>query len=203
MKLYTAVFALLVLVSCKKEESKSGILFTQPDPFIQVTSVDALIPHGSGCGLVPSPADSTASVTLDINNDGLGDFNLSCVSWYDFVSASSPCANYNTRIILSGTSNTNQVSVSGNYDIVTRYDLAQTIDDVQDWSNSAVIMMNSATVPFSADFNGTAYLGVKVETNQGDHFGWIEVYKNFYQVEISSYAINQQAGSPIQAGQIE
>ena len=112
MKIETYILLLisLAIIGCSKEndlETENPIIesitYTELNPNIQITSVDSLIYHGSGCGYVPSPSDSTASISLDINNDNVVDFTLSCNSWYNFVSASGPCANYNTSIVLSGT----------------------------------------------------------------------------------------------------
>ena len=212
LKIETYIILLIssVFIGCSKENNLEPdipiaecIIYTELDPYFRITSVDSLIPHGSGCGYIPSPSDSTASISLDINNDTVVDFILSCKSWYNFVSASGPCANYNTSIVLSGTSNENKVGISGNYNIVKQYVLNDVIDNSQQWSNTAMLMLSSVSAPFATNFNDTIYLGLKINTDQGDYFGWIYIDKNGYDITVISYAMNQTANSSIDAGQTE
>lgn len=217
MKIETYILILIssTIIGCSKEndlESENqvaenpiakSITYTELDPSIQITSVDSLIYHGSGCGYVPSPSDSTASISFDINNDSVVDFTLSCNSWYNFVSASGPCANYNTNIVLTGTSGENKVGIADNYNIVKRYVLNEEIDNSHQWSNTAMLMLSSATAPFATNFNDTVYLGLKINTAQGDYFGWVYIDKNGYDVTVISYALNQSVNSSINAGQTE
>jgi hypothetical protein len=206
MKIETYILILIssTIIGCSKDNAiLDSIAYTELDPSIQITSVDSLVYHGSGCGYVPSPSDSTASISFDINDDSIDDFTITCNSWYNFVSASGPCVNYNTSIVLSGTSDENKVSIAEDYNIVKRYDLNEVIDNSQQWSNTAMLMLSSATAPFTTNFNGATYLGLKVNTEQGDYFGWIYIDKNGYDVTIISYALNQSINNSIYAGQIE
>lgn len=211
MKIEISILLLIssAIIGCSKkndsecENPADSITYSELNPTVQITSVDSLIYHISGCGPIPSPSDSTASVSFDINNDGLDDFTLSCSSWTDFVSASQPCANYNTRILLSGTSNLNSIGIIGNYNVVKRYVSNEVIDNSQQWSNTASIMLSSASAPFSTDFNDTAYLGLKINTIQGAYFGWMYIDKNGYDVTVISHGLNQSANCPINAGQKE
>lgn len=212
MKKATYILILIssTLFGCSKENDlepenplTEGITYTELNPSIQLTSVDSLIYHGSGCGYVPSPSDSTASISLDINHDNVVDFTLSCNSWYNFVSASGPCANYNTSIVLSGTPDKNKVGITENYNSVKRFVLNEEIGNSQQWSSTAMLMLSSATAPFATNFNDTVYLGLKINTDEGDYFGWIYIDKNEYNVTVLSYAWNQSVNSSINAGQTE
>jgi hypothetical protein len=210
INLYILLLISSAIIGCSKENDlepenpiADDIIYTELNPNIQITSVDSLIYHGSGCGYVPSPSDSTASVSFDIDNDNIVDFTLSCNSWYNFVSASGPCANYNTSIVLSGTSNDNKVAISGDYNIVKKYVLNDVIDNSQQWSNTAMLMLSSASAPFATNFNDTVYLCLKINTVQGDYFGWIYIDKNGYDVTVISYAFNQSVNNSIKAGQTE
>ena len=193
--------------SCEKENEKvapsNKILYHVLNPSIVVSSVDSLIDHPSGCGYIPSPSDSSASITIDINDDGLMDFTLTCSSWYSFVSASNPCANYNTNITLSGTSNDNKLAITGNYNVVNLFEFNDELNSSQEWSNTGILMLSSALAPFSTNFNGDKYLGLKINQDQEDLFGWIYIDKNGYEITVISYAINQTANISIKAGQIE
>jgi hypothetical protein len=212
MKVFTfiSLLILLTIIGCSKEDVLKPqipiadcIVYTELNPNIQITSVDSVILHGSGCGFVPSPSDSAASISLDINNDSIVDFILSCNSWYNFVSASGPCANYNTSIVISGTSAENKVGISENYNIVKRFVLNEEIDNSHQWLNTATLMLASATAPFATNFNDTVYLGLKIHKDEGDYFGWIYMDKNGYDISIISYALNQSVNKFINAGQIE
>ncbi|RFC54716.1 hypothetical protein [Brumimicrobium aurantiacum] len=207
---YILVLISSAIIGCSKENDldpvspiADDITYSELNPNIHLTSVDSLIYHGSGCGYVPSPSDSTASVSFDIDNDNVVDFTLSCNSWYNFVSASGPCANYNTSIVLSGTSNNNKVAINGNYNIVKKHDLNDVIDNSLLWSNTARLMLSSASAPFETNFDDTVYLGLKINTDQGDYFGWIYIDKNGYDVTVKSYAFNQSVNNSINAGQTE
>ena len=212
MKITTYILILIssTIFGCSKENDlepenpiTEGIIYTELIPSIQITSVDSLIYHGSGCGYVPSPSDSSASISLDINHDNIVDFTLSCNSWYNFVSASGPCANYNTSIVLSGTSDKNKVGITENYNSVKRYVLDEEIGNSQQWSSTAMLMLSSVTAPFQTNFNDTVYLGLKINTDEGDYFGWIYMDKDGYDVTVLSYALNQSAHRSINAGQTE
>lgn len=74
----------LTIIGCSKNDDLKPeipiadcIVLTELNPNIQITSVDSLILHGSGCGFGPSPSDSSASISVDINNDSIVDFILS------------------------------------------------------------------------------------------------------------------------------
>jgi hypothetical protein len=213
-KMKIAPFILIILLStivaCTKKSVEKpdvpivdGIIYTELDPLIHLSSVDTLIAHGSGCGNIPSPADSITSISFDINNDDTLDFTLSCKSWYYFVSASSPCANYHTSIYLSGTAEEHKVGITEPFNSVKRYLPDEVIDASQNWSNPAMLMLSSATAPFSTNFNDTAYVGLKIHTDQGDYFGWIYFDKQGYDLTVISYAVHQTVNSPIRAGQTE
>ena len=66
---------LLLLISCDKDNyAEDSILFTELQPPLTVTSVDTVV-YLLGPGYyAPSPEDSTATISLDINNDGIDDF---------------------------------------------------------------------------------------------------------------------------------
>jgi hypothetical protein len=203
---YFFVLIASIITSCTKDKNsktENPIVYTELNPSIQITSVDTLINHLSGCGLVPSPSDSTATFSIDLNNDNSIDFILTCSSWYHFVSASDPCANYNTSMVISGTSASNKVSIAGNYNIANHFQMNESIDNYQTWSNSATLMLNSALAPFSTNFNSDVFLGLKMTTTEGDYFGWIHIDKNGFDISVLSYAIHQTLNCTIQAGQKE
>ena len=133
-------------------------MYHELNPQLEVTSVDTLISHPSGCGEVPIPSDSSASIFLDINNDGTNDFSITCSTWYQTISASYPCVNYQKRITISGTNENNKISIQENYNIVKTFNINDIIDDSDNWGEYA-ILMGSAQSAFSTNFNGSVYLG--------------------------------------------
>ena len=81
--------------------------------------------------------------------------------------------------------------------------LNEVIDNSQQWSNTATLMLSSASAPFETSINDIVYLGLKINTDQGDYFGWIYIDQNGYDVTVISYALNQSVNNSINAGQIE
>lgn len=205
-----ASIALLIFVisGCTKDVTETqlptdSIVHTELQPFLEVTSVDTVLSHPSGCGSYPLPADSAASLALDINDDGQSDFTLSCTSWYQFVSASGPCANYNTSIVLTGTSADNQIALSQDYNIVKLFAFGDIISGLGEWANSSTLMLSAATTPFDTDFNGDHYIGLKMTQGQNVYYGWLSINKTDYLMTVKSYALNLTSGNDITAGQIQ
>jgi len=195
----------ICIFSCNKESENipDDIMHYELNPQLELTSVDSLINHPSGCGNIPIPSDSSASLSLDINNDGTNDFSISCLSWYEFVSASGPCANYNTSITIHGTTEKNKISIQENYNTIKTLNFNDIIDNSYNWHENATLMISSAQAPFSTNFNGSVYLGLKLKQDEEEYFGWLYINKSDYLITIMSYAINQTAHNCIHAGQTE
>lgn len=190
-----------ILFGCSKSED--GVVYTLLDPSVSVTAVEAIVGHPSGCGGVPFPKDSIAILPIDLNNDGEYDFNLICESWYNAVSNSSPCVNYNTRIVLEGINEGNMVASTGIRPYVQTYEENQVIDNLQPWRSSAFLLVRGASNPFGTDFNGLAYLALKLRQGNRDCYGWLSIEKNQYEITVFSHALNFSQDTPILAGQIE
>lgn len=195
----------VIMVRCTKDTTpkNDAILHTDLQPPLEIESVDSLVFHSSGCGYVPFPADTMKNNALDINKDGIDDFTLTCKSWYQFVSASNPCANYNTSIVISGISDDNQIAVIGNYSEAKKYELDAVINNSQNWSNSATLKLGSAQAPISIDFNGNNYLGLKLKKGQNSHFCWLYLNKTNNTIKILAFAANLTEGNSIRVGQTE
>ncbi len=195
----------VLLVRCTKDTTPKNdtILYTDLQPPLEIESVDSLVFHNSGCGYVPFPADTMKNNALDINKDGIDDFTLTCKSWYQFVSASNPCVNYNTSIVISGISDDNQIAVIGNYSEAKKYELDAVINNSQNWSNSATLKLASAQAPISIDFNGNNYLGLKIKKGQNSHFCWLYLNKTDYTIKVLAFAANLTEGNSIRVGQTE
>ncbi len=200
------ILAVIMGTACKKAKSSSSsfIQYAEWTPPIQATAVDSMVLHPSGCGLTPVPADSTVIVELDIDQDGLTDFILQCTSWYQFVSASDPCANYHQSITISGASEFNNIAIDGNYNAVHILNHGESVGATLNWSNTATLLLASANAPFSTDFSGNAYLGLQIVANNSHlHFAWLSLQKTGSQVSLLSWAIQKSESTSIQAGQRE
>lgn len=71
------------------------------------------------------------------------------------------------------------------------------------WSSYATLMLFSATAPFSTNFNGTTYIGLKIQSDQGDRFAWLRLRKEGYVLTLYSHAIAGSSTGQILAGQTE
>jgi len=106
-------------------------------------------------------------------------------------------------MLISGTSNENQIAVTGNYNVVNLLGLDNTVDSNRTWTQGGTLMSSSVVAPFSYNFSGNKYIGVRIKNGQLDNFGWIYLNKTGYKITIISYAINLSGNNAISTGQIE
>jgi len=193
---------LLLLISCDEDNyAEDIILFTELQPPLTVTSVDTVV-YLLGPGYyAPSPEDSTATISLDINNDGIDDFSVSCTTMFYWVSASGGSANYNFWISISGISDENQVSKTDHF--AKFYSADDVIDNSENWNQEALLMMSGGYVPYYSNFEGNRYLGLKIKQGQNDYYSWLQINKTGYLITVMSHATNQTAHNSIRAGQFE
>jgi hypothetical protein len=213
MKLISGLCLIFLVFSCKKDvvpeenpnvnPAQGTIYAVELMPDIELSSVDSMVWHPSGCGYVPSPADSSMSVSLDINGDGAMDFTLNCASWYQTVSSANACTAYHMSMTISATSSDNFVTVQGNYNAIERYNSGDTIVQNASWMNNGTLMLASATAPFSTNFSGPAYLGLKLLMPDGAHYGWLSVEKIGTKLLIYAHGYNELANDLILAGQTQ
>ena len=205
-KLITILLLFCVtLIGCKKEKNskKDSVKYTEFQPTLKVTSVDTIVAHGSGCGYVVLPTDTAASISIDINSDGVDDFKLECGSWYSFVSNSNPCANYNKNITITGYSNDNSVAVKDEYNVASTFEVNAVINNSQKWNNNAMLMLLATQAPFTTNFTGNKYIGLRMQMGENIHFAWLYLNKTDYTITVISSAINQTVGNSIRTGQKE
>lgn len=204
----------LLIFNCNKNESydeeeilplEVNILYTQLQPNLEVTSVDTLlyVEYGGGGSYIPQPSDTTASLYLDINNDDVIDFRIRCSSNYNWVTNDDPWANYSRSISISGTSADNQIAITDDYNIAHLLDTNAVVNDSLEWVTNAMLYLYSAEAPFSTNFNGDVYLGLRMKQDQGDNFCWLFINKTQYDISVMSYAINLTLDESIHIGQVE
>lgn len=208
-----ALLILVLLSACLKDkvpvppppEVNVPILhqtFTSPESF---TCVDTLIQHPSGCGLIVYPIDTTVSRTIDLDADGQADFRISCTSWYHFLSASYPCANYNTSYIMTGLQYEAAISTVGDYSEIRKYAENENIRPNDQWRTSAAILLDVTTAPYATDFFGLSYFGLrlyKANTNE-IWYGWLKLEKSGYHLTLLAQGVRSGPSTGIKAGQIQ
>lgn len=179
------------------------INYHEVNPTETFTCVDTIIAHPSGCGMIVQPADSAVSRTIDLDTDGQADFEISCTSWYHFVSASYPCVNYNTSFIISSLQTGAAIATIGNYNEVRKYAENDSIRITDQWYASAAILLAVAQAPFVTDFNGTSFFGLKIRKNNQDWYGWLKLEKSGYHLTLLASGVKQGPSTGIKAGQIQ
>ncbi len=201
MRILILISLLFFFLGCKK--STNGKIFvTKFYPEIELTSVDTIVNLPS-CISLALPADSSSTILLDIDKDGVNDFDITCLSWYNFVSASSPCSNYQKSIMISGLNENNFVAIEGDYFVVKAFDLDQEIEKSENWSNFAYFMKLDQGLWFSANLEGEMYVGLKFEKQFKKYYAWLYIEKIDYKIIIKSYAFRNKSGKTIKAGQTE
>jgi hypothetical protein len=198
-----------ILASCLKDkvpvppEIKYPIRHTEYNPNETFTCVDTIIQHPSGCGMIALPADSSVLRNIDLDADGTADFQISCTSWYQTLSASFPCVNYNTSYAITALQNNGAIATTGTYNEVCKFAVNDSINLTAKWHNSASILLHVTQAPFVTDFNGLCYFGLKLTRNNGNWYGWLKLEKSLYDISLISSAIRLGPSSGIRAGQIE
>lgn len=198
----TVILALslaFLFTSCKKDKTVAVIDPPVDDietfeftPSIYATTFGEYWSHPSGCGTVILPQDSSANASFDADGDGIDDFTIQLSNWYNWVSASGPCANYNYSSSVVGLSEDAQLAVEPNY-----YGIALPLDsgawvfqETHWWSQSAFLGMDAAMVPFYANFSGQGYLGFRLLKEDQYVYGWIFLEKTAQTIEVSACAVN-------------
>jgi hypothetical protein len=205
MRFYFHIILALLFSSCTKEKTpfeseKFDIQIISVDSTKRICSIDHLVLHPSGCGNVPSPSDSLDVDSLDLDGNGLIDSYIYAKTWYNFISASYPCANYNHSIVISGTNTDIQFSKIQPYNQVKLFEETALVDLSSTWDYSVVLSLSVQQAPFSCYFDGTHYLGYRMKNIQGYSYGWIKVRSESFGVRLIDAALNRTIDMGIPAG---
>lgn len=203
--LFIIPFAIIVLYSCRKDKITTenkvyNIVEIAIDSNKIINSIDSFIPHGSGCGYVQYPTDSSDVDSLDLDMDGFIDSYLYAKSWYNFVSASYPCVNYCHSIGLSSVDTFTQFTKELPYNQAALFDESTIIDTNCSWDYSVMLALSVPLAPFSCSYTGLHYIGYRRKTNLGYNYGWLKVESYDYGVRILEAAINKTYDMGIPAG---
>jgi hypothetical protein len=199
----------MIIISCDKDsdnELKDKIIYLDLTPDLVLHPVDSVGLHPSGfCNeKIPFPTDSTVLIDLDINQDGEDDFRFTYSTFYEWVSASSPCANYNSTLQVSGLTVENKIKVA-NEDMneISILKNGDIIDADLLYASNAIIYRDNAMAFLNfGDFSGEGFIGVKLSSGE---LGWIKLNfeKDSFTCTIMEYGYNETVNSQITAGQIE
>jgi hypothetical protein len=151
--------------------------------------------------MIPVPTDSTSSIQIDMDQNGTFDFSITCSTWYQFVSASGPCANYNSSIFISGSSDSNEIALGSLYNTAKDFEFGDEIFDENSWSHISTLQLHVATAPFQTDFVDEKYVGIRMRSPVGYQYGWILLEKIGFKLYVKSSGIQTCPTKAIQAGQ--
>ena len=194
---------IFIVSACRTDshEDDAVIIHTEYSPAVLLTCVDSVIQHPSGCGMIPVPTDSTSSIQIDMDQNGTFDFSITCSTWYQFVSASGPCANYNSSMIISGSSDSNEIALGSLYNTAKYFEFGDEIFDENSWSHISTLQLHVATAPFQTDFVDEKYVGIRMRSPVGYQYGWILLEKIGFKLYVKSSGIQTCPTKAIQAGQ--
>lgn len=199
----------LLLTGCFKDKVpvpppvSYPILHQEFLPIESFSCVDTLIQHPSGCGIIVQPSDSLVTRTIDLDADGQADFEISCSSWYHFLSASYPCVNYNTSYMISAQQSGAAIATIGNYNEIKKYVESDSIRPTDQWRTSAALLLAVTQAPFVTNFNGLSYFGLKLSKANGEWFGWLKLSKDNFNLTLLATGVKLGPSSGIQAGQVQ
>jgi len=206
----------VIIISCNKDadveltepdnELKSTIFYQDLSPDLTLSPVDSVGTHPSGLCLeiIPFPSDSTVTVDLDINQNGIDDFRFTYSTFYEWVSASNPCSNFNSKLEISGLTVENKIMIA-NEDMneISVLESGELISTDNLFSDNAIIYRDYAQAfLYFGDFTGEGFIGIKLE---GGELGWIKLnfQKGSFTCTIMAYGYNETINSQITAGQME
>jgi hypothetical protein len=199
----------MILISCNKDSEDvltNKIMYIDLNPDITLHPVDSIGLHPSGLcqEIIPFPSDSTVIVNLDINQDGVNDFRFTYSTFYEWVSASSPCSNYNSTLQVDGLSSTNKIKVENeDKHEVSILENGDVINTNQLFANNAILYRDN-TMSFLnfGEFSDERFIGIKLSSGE---LGWIKLnfQKNSFTCTILECGYNETKNAQITAGQIE
>jgi hypothetical protein len=147
-------------LSCKKETLHSGVQLSAdpPDsiyylniPDTTLTSGSIFVPHGSGCGLIPSPSDAFSDYLFDVNGDLINDLRIHVENAYTFVSASAPCYNYSFYCYVYPLQATDSILADGISQIPTN-GIGEVVDSTSGFYSVGTVSVNVPTFAYYVEW---------------------------------------------------
>ena len=217
MKFLIPIICLLFIFisSCQKSDDDThvppvvapsdSIVYHYLDPNLILHPVISFGPHPSGlCNkIIPYPSDSVVTATLDINGDGVHDFQFTYRNFYQLVSMSGPCANYNSEVIITGLNIGSEIASRTEYDHLEVFILNDTISSNSNYSGTVRVYRDIAANPSNfGGFGGVGYVGIKLADSG---YGWMKLSfdKNTFTCTVMEYALNHTSDLSIIAVEVE
>lgn len=189
--------------------SKDSILFHDFEPDIILTATKSSEEHlNTFCSSIPIPTDSTAIYLIDLNNDSINDFSMSVKRWDYNGSGSSfsfdPCLRYKNHFTnISSLNSTNKISIKSDNYAPLEFNKGEIIGKESTWNNwTSGIYVNSIEVKtYQSPFQEEFHIGVIVNKDSKDYYGWILIESHQNRLIIKEIAINLSENQKIIAGQ--
>lgn len=203
------IFVLIgfIALSCDKvEKMEDDIAYKGFNPYLLLNPADSVghISNSTCSKSFPFPADSSVSLTIDIDHDGVDDFSFTYSTSYNLVSPSDSCYNYSSKISVQGTGIGNNILVKDkNTTQISAYELDSPVIAASLSSYNAIIYFDNASGSNSFDFDeGNKYIGFQLANGK---YGWMRVFfeKDDFSFTIMDYAYNNNVHLGIKAGQKE
>jgi hypothetical protein len=156
---------------------------------------------------LPEPPDSFASISFDLDHDNINDISFGVSTFYYFVSASNPMANYNFSSGISLINNNDLIAYkdsSGPCPIAQPFLKDSIISISSKYIQGASIYSHGFYIPCYIDgFSEDTYYGIKLSRPGGYIFGWVLINFNneANKLTLKEFAINKTINKPIKAGQ--
>jgi hypothetical protein len=216
----------IAFLSCKKNKGIIDQPVVKPDHILYtdiadttLTSIDSMQYIGSddyGDCYQYFPEESEQSIQLDINNDGVNDFEVTHSHWYGTEQWSPHCwcnvyRNFQTQI-----QGINNSRILVKYTTCLRFGENLTIGDTIDstarysappnpgwqWDNDANLYLYSTTAMCSG-YPESEYIGVSITKNDSVYYGWLRIFSDQNAFTVKAYAVNLTPGNCILVGQTE
>lgn len=155
-------------------------------------------------GLIDSELISTGVISFDLNSDNINDIGFEIIDLLLFNGDDFPeeLDSLAARVINHKT----EVLDNSTYGYADALNINQPIGEDGNWSeNKSTLVLGTFGNTGKFNGNGWKYLGITLNTNEENKYGWIKVYvseKNDT-IKIGEYAYNNFPNSKILAGQIE
>lgn len=207
------IFCVAAFTTCKKKSFLSGpdkVTVQRFNPFPEITAVDSIcycFPGAFTPAIYPSNSESR-NYLLDIDGDSNPDFKLSADLWFQWVSNSSPGANYNYEMSISGIEGTSQIALTSKSPSNAKfYSSGESINNTDLWASGASLQRTGgSTYGPDFDFSGTQYIGLRIKKKSRLHYCWLKIEKDpteYNKLLIHSFGYNESNGNDISAGQGE
>jgi hypothetical protein len=216
MKQYFKITLFLILLSiqffsCKKKSEEinntippDDIVYTDFSPDTSFTSVRTWI--NTGMGTFPVPSDSSAGMGLDFDQDSIINVYVGINTFYEFVSASNPEANYNYSANLAPAQPNDSIASESMGQPKAKIFKKDSIIPGNSTFYWLGIMYGEGVSTFHVPApQGDAYFGFKIAKSGGYQYGWVLLRIDSWSkiLTIKEYAINRTLNKPIMAGQIK